>query len=228
MRFYVVERRVRKHPPFDDALTDAASSPDRISLGKRSLCTRCRKPVGWGEWLPPFSVSIDTWGRKFGDLVEVISSNEMLASERFRHVYQASGLVGLSGFEPVKIDQIWRYRDLAGMAPPYFRAKPALSIAAIDSVASECEWKEPPSCELCREGDIKRWQRIIFEPKSWSGEDIFYSRGLPYALMASERFKEFCEANGIRNVTFLPAESYGCDFCPWEPQSRTHKLPWDQ
>lgn len=228
MNFYVIERRVPKHLPFDDAATNAQSSPMRIKLDARPRCERCGQPMGWGEWLPPFKVLIETWGRQFGDIVEVAATNEILVSDRFRRAYEASRLVGLTGFEPVEIDAVLRYKNLAGEPPAYFRANPVRSMSAIDSTASECEWQTPPACAVCREGDIKRWQRIVFEPDTWSGEDIFYSRGLPYALMTSARFKEVCEANAITNVTFLPAESYGCDFYPWEPQSRTHKLPWDQ
>jgi hypothetical protein len=227
MNFYVVQRRVWKHPPFNDAAVDAFD-PTRSKPGAPPSCERCGKPMGWGEWLPPFKVQLETWGRKYGEIVELSRLNEILVSERFRRVYEATGLVGLTGFGAVEITDVVRYRNLAGNPPPYFCAVPARSMAAMDSRASECEWKVAPSCDLCRGGEIKRWQRIVFEPNTWSGEDIFYSRGLPFALMATARFKELCEANGVTNLTFLPAESYGLDFCPWEPQSRTHTLPWDE
>src|SRR5262245_4030137 len=102
MNFYVVQRRVKKHLPFDDAAVDAFD-PTRSKLGAPASCERCGKPTGWGEWLPPFKVQLETWGRRYGDIVELTRANEILVSERFRRVYESSGLVGLSGFEPVEI-----------------------------------------------------------------------------------------------------------------------------
>ena len=51
------------------------------------------------------------------------------------------------------------------------------------------------------------------------GEDIFIARGLPGTIVVSERFKEWCEANEVRNAVFVPAEEYAHDFYPWEKES---------
>jgi hypothetical protein len=63
---------------------------------------------------------------------------------------------------------------------------------------------------------LRRWQRVILEPGSWTGEDIFHARGLPATYITSERFKEVCERYRIANAVLIPAEEYGYDFYPWE------------
>jgi hypothetical protein len=69
--------------------------------------------------------------------------------------------------------------------------------------------------EAILEEDLKRWNRIIIDPKTWTGEDIFEPRGLS-DFIASDRFKEVCKANDVKNAYFIPAEEYAYDFYPDE------------
>jgi hypothetical protein len=147
--------------------------------------------------------------------------DEILVSERFKSLYQESGLTGLSAFDPVKIVKVVRRRKLIGQPPRYYRAEIARSRAAIDQSASEFVWGEPPTCPECRQGNpIKRWSRIIIEPGTWSGEDMFQPRGLG-RILVTDRFKEFCEINEVKNAYFVPAEHFGHDFYPWESKGKT-------
>ncbi len=59
-----------------------------------------------------------------------------------------------------------------------------------------------------------RWQRLILEEGTWTGEDVFRPRGLSGQIMVTQRFKDACEQNGITNAFFTPAEDAGHDFYP--------------
>jgi hypothetical protein len=85
---------------------------------------------------------------------------------------------------------------------------------AIDLAASGFEWLEPPTCPECRSAIIVRWQRVVIEEETWTGDDIFIARGLPGTYVVSERFKGVCDEHHIKNAVFVPAESYGHDFYP--------------
>ena len=50
-------------------------------------------------------------------------------------------------------------------------------------------------------------RRVILEEGSTPEFDVFIPRGLVGTFIATERFKETCEAAGLTNVVFIPADS---------------------
>ncbi|MBI4719476.1 MAG: hypothetical protein HY763_16900 [Planctomycetes bacterium] len=58
---------------------------------------------------------------------------------------------------------------------------------------------------------MRRWKRIVLEPETWSGEDIFIARGCS-AIITSERFRDFVERHKLLNIVLVPAEEYDYDF----------------
>src|SRR5687768_16800236 len=50
--------------------------------------------------------------------------------------------------------------------------------------------------------DSERLRRVVLQPHSWSGEDIFFARGLPGTVFVSERFKSLCEDGRYSNCWF--------------------------
>lgn len=166
-------------------------------------------------WLPPYRVEIEMWGTEFADLA--IMGTDLLVSRRFAEAWERSRLVGLSGFESVEVVKTRFHRRHIGAPPAYFRATVHRSRTAIDLVASEFEWDNAPACRVCQLGDvIKRWKRIVVDQATWIGEDIFIARGLPGEIIASDRFKDFSERNGMTNAVCLPTEKSGHDFTPSE------------
>jgi hypothetical protein len=122
----------------------------------------------------------------------------------------------LSGFEPVEVVKVRRHGRLRGNPPQYYRVKGEFGGVTLDEKASGVEWEEPPTCSVCRKGNIaKRFKSLIVVPGSWSGRDILIP---PWSAryLVSERFKTFCDLNDIKNAVFYPAEEYGHDFYPWE------------
>jgi hypothetical protein len=57
------------------------------------------------QTLPPIRVELETWGKRFGDLVFGVG-NDVLVCERFRNEFLRSGLAGLSGFAPAEMVKV--------------------------------------------------------------------------------------------------------------------------
>ena len=89
------------------------------------------------------------------------------------------------------------------------------SRAVIDRKLSELILDEPWSCKECRLGGIiKRINKIVIEKNTWSGEDLFFARGLPGTIITTERFKDFFFDAGIRNGELIEATQYQFDHYP--------------
>jgi hypothetical protein len=163
-------------------------------------------------WLPPLQVVLELRGKEFGDFVFGVG-DDFLISRKFKEIYCRVGLTGLTGLEPVEVVKIKSRRRKRPDPPPYFRAVLPYNRTAVDIEASGFEWLEPPTCMECRVGNVIRWKRVVIEERTWTGEDIFAARGLA-DIIVSERFKQVCESNAIKNAIFIPAESYARDFYP--------------
>ena len=207
---------LQEEPIADNQIASVdACQIDGTKYGDAPRCEVCKRYIGMRAWLPPYRVELETWGYEFADIV-VIGTN-LLISQRFKQAWEQSQLVGLSGFENVEVINVKRHRKKIGEPPTYFRAVVVRGQTAINLVASEFEWKNESACPVCRlAGVIKRWKRIIIDQSTWTGEDIFIARGLPGEICVSERFKDFCEINNMKNTLFVAAETYGHDFYPWE------------
>jgi hypothetical protein len=211
MHFYILEH---PSPGHDDALTDFLPTED-AKRGNAPRCPKCGGVIGQLQALPPFRVELETWGKRFGDLVFGIG-NDVLVSEHFRDEFLRSGLNGLYEFAPVEIVEIVARRGKIPKAiPNYFYAVPGRSRAAIDHRKSEFEYERPWTCDECRVGYTRRFQRVVVEPNTWSGEDVFIARGLPGTIITSERFKTFCDRHAFSNCVLTEAERYHHDAMPW-------------
>lgn len=212
MLFFVLD-----HPkdPVDNALTDflPASGWKR---GEAPRCPKCGGFIGMIPELPPFRVELETWGRRFGDLVFGVG-NDVLVSERFKDAFLSSGLTGFSGFLPAQVTKVIARR---GRVPPsmpnYFMAAPGRSRAVVDDRASGIGYERRWTCEECRIGHMKRLRTLVLEPGTWSGEDVFIARGLPGTIITSEPFKQFCDRHAFTNCLLVPAAQHHFDHFPWE------------
>jgi len=224
MKFYVLNKRAS--PSESPACMDFLPV-DPVNIGPDApKCSTCGRFIGLLPWLPPYRVELETYGKLFADLASGPSS-DVLISEKFRQLVEEHEVTGFEGFDPVEVVRVKKHRRFSGEPPPYYRVSVVRSQAAIDQVASGFDGYEGPVfriCPVCRSGAAvypKRWQRIILEPGTWSGEDIFVARGLAGTYLVSERFKVLCEENGITNVVLIPAEEYAHDFYPWEKRKTT-------
>ena len=209
MQFYELEQS-----PGGDAET-CYSEEKGYNQGDATSCPVCGGTVSMLTWLPPYRVELELYGKEFGDFVFTPAGNDFLVSQKFREVYCSNGLTGLSGFDPVEMLRVKSRRKRFPNPPIYFRVSVNYGQTALDLKASGFEWHQPPKCAHCREATKIRWQRLVLEEGTWSGEDAFRPRGRSAAVMVSQRFKDACEQNGITNAFFTPAELAGHDFEPW-------------
>ena len=201
------------------AVTDF-SEAEPVHRGEAPRCTSCGGFVGMLPWLPPYRAELEVWGNEYGDIA-FAPANELLVSERFATLYRAESLTGLEGFGEVEIHRVIRRGGSKLRRPPpkYYCVHIVRSRAAINQAASEFIHERPIRCDECRVGSIKRWSKIVMEERTWSGEDLFFARGLPGTIMTSERFKEFFGRNRMNNGILVAAAAYSHDFYPWEKTS---------
>jgi hypothetical protein len=187
---------------------------DGALLGNAPKCSTCNQFIGMRQLLPPMRFELELMGRSFGDLA-FGSGNDVLVSGRFRDAFAGSGLTGLSGFAPAEIIKVVsHHQKISGPLPNYFVAAPGRSGAAVDSRASGMEYNKPWTCEACRVGAFMRLRRLVLESGTWTGEDVFIPRGLPGIIVASERFKRFCDRHVFSNCVLIDAADYHFDFYP--------------
>ena len=192
-----------------------------VNRGDAPICEKCGGFIGSLVWLPPYRAELELWDSVFGD-VAFGPGDDLLVSERFKSVWEEHGLTGLQGFDPVEVIKVKRHKpkkpDLSEQ-PNYYHVSVVRTQAAIDADESGLDRDRPevcPACRLCRKGGVKRAQRVVLEPDTWAGEDIFVARGLPGTYLVSERFKSFFDDYGITSAKLIPAKEYSFDFYPWE------------
>ncbi|NUQ79859.1 MAG: hypothetical protein HUU21_40675 [Polyangiaceae bacterium] len=216
-KFFAFKQEPYESP--DDAYMDAY--PDISRQGEAPECPKCHEHIGLLPTLPPIHAELELFGHYFADVG--FAGSQLLVSARLRELFIQHQYTGLYDFFPVNIFHVKsRKRKLRNECPRYFLASITRSRAAIDTRASGFEWQSGPECPECRRGTIiKRWARVIIEPGTWGGEDIFYARGLSGTIFVTERFREMYLTNGFRGGVFIPAEEYGHDFYPWEKETTT-------
>jgi hypothetical protein len=209
MNFYVLANPTRQRT---DAITDFLTQG--TTRGEAPRCRACGKPVGMLPALPPIKVELTLWGNRFGD-VAFGPGNEVLVSERFKDGFSAARLIGFPDFIPVEVTRItFRGERVSDPITKYFAARPALSRTAIDEKASGLDRDALWTCEECRIANFRRFRRIVIESGTWTGEDVFFARGLPGTIIASERFKQFCDKHAFANCLLIEADRYGVDSFP--------------
>ena len=193
---------------------------DGSKSGEAPCCSICGNATGLMPLLPPVRVELKTWGTSCGDIAWG-PCNELLFSDRFMEMYQSHGLIGLINIVPAEVVKIRTRRKLRNPIPSYYCCRAKQSRAAIDDVRSGIERDGHCTCDECRLGGIlKRMKRVILEADSWSGEDIFYARGLPGTILVSEKFSDLCREYKISNCQLIPAEEFSFDLYPWEKANR--------
>ncbi len=209
--FYVI----RKPDPEEGRLRTEGLTWGDPNLADPPQCPVCKGWLSMMIWLPPFRIELETWEKGFGDWAEC-SGNDVLVSERFKALYEEHGVRGLNGFEPVEIKRIRRHRKFPADPPNYFRVVAVRSSTTIDHNASGFEFENPEKvCPKCRSGGIlKRWKRVVMEPGTWDGFDLFCARGMSGTVFCTPRFRQLANQYGLTGMSFLPAEQYAHDFYP--------------
>lgn len=198
-----------------DAVTDYLPV-DGSRMGDAPRCHVCGKFLGMLPLLPPVRVELETWGAQWGDIA-FGPGDQVLVSDKLKKLFSEVGLIGFTNVDPVEIVKAKRRKAGIGDPPEYWLASIVRSRAEVDDLASGLVRDEEPTCKECRIGGlIKRLDRIILHADSWSGEDVFFARGLPGTVLVSEQFKLLCDANNLTNCSLISAEDFSFDHYPQE------------
>lgn len=217
MDFYVLDKPKADTP--EDRLSGMRTiKEESFATADAVRCPQCGRFLTMLEWLPPYRVELERWGREYGDFDNL--GQDMIVSERFAEAFQNNGLKGLSEFEPVEVVNVIHHLGRPEQPlPRYFKATVARSPTKVDQQASGYVWAdESRVCPTCLFDTLKRYARIVIKQETWNGEDIFYPRGGTGPIV-SGRFKSFCEEHGFLDVVFRPADQESYDYFPWETQS---------
>lgn len=229
MNFYVLEK------PESGTCQDRREGTDIVpaegfNVGPAPRCPSCGRVTGMLRWLPPYRVEVHAWGEHYGDIAA--AGEDLILSERCLRIFERHDVNGLCDFQPVEVVKVVRRRRKPkDKCPKYFKATVARSQTTVDQAASGMQWAptiqdafqerewqlSELQCPVClfRNGVFVRQKRLVIQPETWSGEDIFHARG-GVDFVVSARFKAVCEANEIRNARFVPSEAYEVDFYPSE------------
>jgi hypothetical protein len=166
------------------------------------------------EWLPPYRVKVELYGRDLGDYAHGPGGNSFLISERFAEAFRAEGLTGLLGFHPVEVVAVRRKRKgpKPTGVPSYFVVTPCFGRGAVDEGRSRLRRNKPVTCPECRSTGVDSIHGFFLEPGTWQGEDVFRPRGEQGSILVSERFAEFVKRHGLTNMKLIPTEEY-----VWDP-----------
>lgn len=182
--------------------------------GDAPPCEVCGRFFRLMPLVPPVRVELKAWGTTWGDIA-FGPGDQLLVSDSFKSPFVAAGLVGISSFDPVEVVRAMPRRVAQRKMPSYWLASIVRGRAAIDDLASGLVRDGLSACRECRLGGvIKRTARIVLEADTWSGEDVFFARGLPGTVLVSERFGLLCEANGLTNCSLVSLERFHFDYYP--------------
>lgn len=209
MSFFVLQKCIHADPMAGTEFTAA----DTANIGDAPCCPVCGQFVGMLPLTPPVRVNIEGWGREWGDVC-FGSGTQLLFSDRARQIFLNAGSVSREQFSVAEVVRIQSHRSMP-KPPTYWLTSIPASKAAIDTAASGLARENGPICSVCRlGGTIKKVSRIVLEPDTWQGEDIFIARGLPGTILVSERFERLCLDEGLLNCLPIPAEDFNFDFYP--------------
>ena len=149
-----------------------------------------------------------------------MSNHTLLMSEKFRWLYEENGLQGPRDFQEVEVAKVIKHRRFRGNPPKYFKLTILRDKVRIDQQKSEFEWKtDAPVCPYCLwppgGATLKSYKRLVIEEGSWNGNDIFKAHGSPESFLVTERFKNVCESNALKNIEFHPLETCQSAKRPW-------------
>jgi hypothetical protein len=195
--------------------------PDEsVKIGDAPTCPKCGNSLGMCKSVGEYIVEIE-FPKDSAEDVCFGPDDEVLFSERLKTSFESSQLKG-ADFQPVKVAKVCTHKRKSLSIPEYYRTSISRSRALVDVKASGFEVEGKIKCKECylSKGGIIRYRRIVFVPDTWSGEDIFYARGLPGTIITSQRLYDMFSSIGLPADLLIPAEKYSIDHFPGVRVSR--------
>jgi hypothetical protein len=207
MRFYVLEPERGERFGTKWAYGDTVGTGVFEKIGQR--CPVCGETVGHLVWLPPHRIRLSSSKPfKWGDFLWGVWLSGPMVSAHFRTVYEQGQMKGIRQFHPpAEIVSAGRRRtgDVHIELPTYHLIEIERLGPELDEDASGVV-RVYLKCSYCHRGRLEGWDRIVIKPGTWSGEDIFFPRGLPGTCVVSEQLKDAVDINRLTNVRLIPVE----------------------
>jgi hypothetical protein len=180
----------------------AYAEPVRARYGEAPRCSACGRFIGMKPWLPPRTAKLVRGTRSAApaDAITGPGFDGFLASTRFVDEFQTANLKGITGWEPVTLQNWNESRYSLGILPsPTVRA----DLEAMNVVFEGGE----PTCPLCARADVESYAGVAIDEQSWRGEDIFRLTNLGI-LLVSEAFVQLVAACEFTGFTLTKASEY--------------------
>lgn len=171
-------------------------------------CPKCGGPIGRLEWLEPRKVKFSK--PKYG---EFVYGHNLLVSERFKTLYESSGLKGIQSFLPVEVAKA-RVAHLRGKPLPdtqYYALELVRSYARLDLKLSKISGqKQEHRCDLCTPLPItmNEIDGLYLDDSEWKGESIFHLHEMGATIFISQEFVDFCLEHKFTNFKCINTKDY--------------------
>ncbi|MBQ9746635.1 MAG: hypothetical protein IJW21_07400 [Clostridia bacterium] len=159
---------------------------------KEAYCPLCGREMLGAKWLGPYAFSLSS-----GEIPDFIfSARDVLVSERAKGALQKNLLCGIESFTECEV-----YRRDAKIETKFYLPKFAFSQKKAEFARSKNEKratdKTLPRCSLCMVNE-KNNENFYFD--GTEEYDIFRIYERPYELFCTQKFLDFCEANGFTGI----------------------------
>jgi hypothetical protein len=98
------------------------------------------------------------------------------------------------------------FKDDVRHPPNYLIASIARSECVVDDIASGLKRTRRNECDYCLSGIIDAYDRIVFSCRESEAYDIMIIRGLPGAILVSQKFADLLEETGAGGVRLTPTQ----------------------
>jgi len=201
MRFFVLKQKIGS---LDETEFEKV---EPVHLVEAPRCDQCGRFVGMMRWLPPYRALVRAHSEELGDLAFGVGAS-LLVSSAFRHAWESARLRGLARFDSLEALTI-RPARFVRRASEYFHVEVNSIVASIDEARSIIDRTEPPNCNRCRSGGgIRSIRGFAIAQETWTGEDIFYPRGLPGIMVVTERVEQLAKDYSLKNVPLVPVSDF--------------------
>lgn len=161
-------------------------------------CLGCGKEV-W-PLIVKYPFRAEFSGAKIGDITFGFATT-LVVSERFRTLWQGSGLDGLI-FSDYPLDVKFKKKvEFDTPSREFFAAYPEPEFVRL-AEQSRAVYSEDPECPTCAVGVVESVDRLLFETDG-PLTDFFLPSALPGWFVVSQRVRDFVEENHLQNFQFV-------------------------
>lgn len=205
---------------------------NKVNINKRvydkthpPLCPYCGRQLR-RYVLTPLEFDMDIAMPYFGDMVYDVEF--IIVSERFKNLFEMSGLKGIENFREMTLKKIRTYNGVRKAKlpepPRYFMADIVVDGAAIDLKKSKAIFHRPEFCHYCmlpthshyKDGGnlgLVKYNGCFVDRSRWNRNNIFVLLGEPCRFAVDQKFKDWFELNHLQpGCLFTPENEATMDY----------------